>query len=122
MLFRAVLSRVPGNLLLRAQESVSLEEAPWSTRSRQFPDQMSKRAGRRPAWLGRKLLAELWRRQELYDLWQQGQAGQEDNRVVVHRCREKTRKGRAQLELKLASALSDTKKDSLKYTDSKEEI
>lgn len=38
---------------------------------------------------------------------------------MVHRCKEKTRKGRAQLEFKLASALSDTKKDSLKYTYSK---
>ena len=42
---------------------------------------------------------------KLYDLWKQGQALQEDYRAVVHIWRQK-----AQLELKLASVVSDNKK------------
>ena len=63
----------------------------------------SGKQGRRPAWLSRELLVELQRKKELYNLWKQGQALQEDDRDVVHLCREKTRKAKAQLELKLAS-------------------
>ncbi len=53
---------------------------------------------------------ELKRKKELYDLWKQGQALQEDYRAVVRTCKEKTRRAKAQLELKLARVVSDNKK------------
>ena len=46
----------------------------------------------------------------LDDLWKQGQALQEDYRAVVGIRREKTRKAKAQLELKLTSVVPDNKK------------
>ncbi|GAB0209633.1 mitochondrial enolase superfamily member 1 [Grus japonensis] len=79
----------------------------------------SSKQGRRPAWLNRELLVELKRKKKLYDLWKQGQASQEDYRAVVRICREKTRKAKAQLELKLASVVSDNKKVFFKYVNSK---
>ena len=45
----------------------------------------------------------------MYDPWRQGQASQEEYRAVVRICREKTRKAKAQLELKLAGVVSDNK-------------
>ncbi|KAK4823199.1 hypothetical protein QYF61_027208 [Mycteria americana] len=78
----------------------------------------SKRDGR-PAWLNRELLVELKRKKKLYDLWKQGRASQKDYRAVVRICREKTRKARAQLELKLASVVSDNKRGFFKYVNSK---
>ncbi|KAK4822413.1 hypothetical protein QYF61_015160 [Mycteria americana] len=79
----------------------------------------SSKRGRRPAWLNRELLVELKRKKKLYDLWKQGQASQEDYRAVVRICREKTRKAKAELELKLASVVSDNKKGFFKYVNSK---
>ena len=67
----------------------------------------SSKRGRRPAWLNRELLMELRRKKKLYDLWKQDQALQEEYRAVVHLCREKILKAKAQLELKLARVLSD---------------
>ncbi|KAK4810867.1 hypothetical protein QYF61_008839 [Mycteria americana] len=79
----------------------------------------SSKRGRRPAWLNRELLLELRRKNKLYDLWKQGQDLHEDYRAVDCVCREKTRKAKAQLELKLASAASDNKKGFFKYVNSK---
>ena len=53
---------------------------------------------------------ELKRKKKLYDLWKQGQASQEAYTAMVRISREKTRKAKAQLELKLASVVSDSKK------------
>ncbi|KAK4806869.1 LOW QUALITY PROTEIN: hypothetical protein QYF61_012590 [Mycteria americana] len=77
--------------------------------------EISSKRGRRPAWLNRELLVELKRKKKLHDLWKRGQASQEDYRAVVHICREKTRKAKAQLELKLARVVSDNKKGFFKY-------
>ena len=62
---------------------------------------------------------ELKRKKKLYDLWKQGQALQEEYRAVVHICREKTRKAKAQLELKLASVVSNNKKGFFKNINGK---
>ncbi|KAK4833057.1 hypothetical protein QYF61_027719 [Mycteria americana] len=62
-----------------------------------------------------ELLVELKRKKKLYDLWK---ALQEYYRAVVCICREKMRKAKAQLELKLASAVSD-KNSFFKYVNSK---
>ncbi|KAK4831434.1 hypothetical protein QYF61_017565 [Mycteria americana] len=67
----------------------------------------------------RDRLVELKRKKELYDLWKRGQASQEDYRAMVRICREKTRNAKAQLDLKLASVVSDNKKGFFKYINSK---
>ena len=61
----------------------------------------------------------LKREKKLYGLWNQDQALQEDYRAVTHICRENTRKAKAQIELKVASVVSDNKKGFLKYGNSK---
>ncbi|KAK4818300.1 LOW QUALITY PROTEIN: hypothetical protein QYF61_010762 [Mycteria americana] len=66
-----------------------------------------------------ELLVELKRKKKLYDLWKQGQASQEGYSAVVRICREKTRKAKAPLELKLASVVSDHKKGFFRYVNSK---
>ncbi|GAB0207221.1 mitochondrial enolase superfamily member 1 [Grus japonensis] len=81
--------------------------------------QKSSKQGRRPAWLNRELLMELQKKNKLYDLWKRGQTSQEDYIAVVCMCREKTQKAKAQLELKLASVVSDNKKGFSKYVNSK---
>ena len=86
------------NHRLKAEE----QAIPWCPKS-------SKR-GRRPAWLNREFLLELGRKKRLDDLWKQGQALQEDYRAVVGIRREKTRKAKAQVELKLVSVVPDNKK------------
>jgi len=75
----------------------------------------SSKRGRRPAWLNREFLMELKRKKELCDLWKRGQASQEEYGAVVPLCREKTQKAKAQLQLKLASVVSDNKKVFFKY-------
>ena len=113
--FRELFSRVPWE---SAFEDLGVHEC-WSF----FKDHLleaqekaislchkSRKQGRRPAWLNRELLVELKRKKKLYDLWKQGQALQEDYRAMVCIYREKTRKAKAQLTLKLASVVSDNKK------------
>ena len=62
---------------------------------------------------------ELKRRKELCDLRKRGPASQEEYGAVIPLCREKTQKAKAQLELKLASVVSDSKKVFFKYIHSK---
>ncbi|KAK4818823.1 hypothetical protein QYF61_019860 [Mycteria americana] len=56
-----------------------------------------------------ELLVELKRKKKLYDLWKQGQASQEGYRAMA----------KAQLELKLASVVSDHKKGFFRYVNCK---
>ena len=114
-LFRELLSRVP---LESAFEGLGVHEC-WSVfknhllkaQEQAIPlcRKPSKRS-RRPAWLSRDLLLELKRKKKFYDLWKRDQALQEDHRAVVRIFREKTQKAKAQLELKLATVVSDDKK------------
>ena len=77
--------------------------------------QKMSRRGRRPAWLNRELWLELRKKRRTYHLWKKGQVTQEDYRDTVRLCREKIRKAKAQLELKLATAVRDNKKRFYKY-------
>lgn len=57
-----------------------------------------------------KLPVQLRKKKKLYSLWKQGQALQEDYRVVAFACRKKTSKIKVQLSLKMASVASETNK------------
>ncbi|GAB0208399.1 mitochondrial enolase superfamily member 1 [Grus japonensis] len=123
-LFRELFSRVPWE---SAFEGLGVHEC-WSVFKNHLLEAQeqaiplcckSSKWGRRPAWLNRKLLVELKRKKKLYDLWKRGQASQEDYRAMVHICREKTQKAKAQLELKLASVVSDKKKGFFTYLNNK---
>jgi len=46
----------------------------------------------------------------VYDIWENRQATQQDNKDVVKLCREKIRKAKALLEVDLATALKDNRK------------
>jgi len=71
--------------------------------------------GRQPAWLNRELLLGLRRKRRVYHSWQKGQATQEQYRGLVRSCREGIRKGKAQVELRLATVVKDKKKCFYKY-------
>ncbi|RLW96749.1 hypothetical protein EAI66_26110 [Escherichia coli] len=75
------------------------------------------RWARRPDWLNRDLWLELKNKRKVYGLWKSGQATYEDYRYVVKLCREKIRKAKAQLELNLATKVSN--KYFYKYINSK---
>ena len=65
----------------------------------------------RLAWLNRELCwNSVNKKKRAYDLWNKGQATQEDYKNVVRLCREKIRRAKAQLELNLAIAIKDRKK------------
>ena len=52
-------------------------------------------------------------------LWKKGQATWEDYKEVAKVCREEVRKEKAQLELRLATAVKEKKKSFYKYTSGK---
>ena len=62
----------------------------------------------------------LGQKKKINDLYKRGLASQGDYRAVVHICRDKTRKVKAQLEL--ASVVSDNKKGFFKYDNSKRSL
>ena len=113
-LFRELLSRVPWEF---AFEGLGVHKC-WSIFKNHLLEaeeqaillcHKSSKWGRRPAWLNREHLIEIKSKNKLYDLWRQGQGLQEECRAVVHLCSEKTYKVKAELELKLASIMSDKK-------------
>ena len=63
--------------------------------------QKTSQQGRRAAWLNSELWLELREKRGVYDLWEKGQATQEDYKDVVRLCREKIRRTKAHLELLL---------------------
>ena len=77
--------------------------------------QKTSQQGRRLAWLNRELWLELRKKRSVYDIWNKGQATQEDCKDVVRLYREKIRRAKAQLELNLATAVKDNKKCFYKY-------
>ncbi|XP_068809550.1 uncharacterized protein [Struthio camelus] len=79
----------------------------------------SSKAGRRPAWMSKELLAKLQQKKEVYRMWKRGQATWEEYRDVVRVCRDATRKTKAHLELNLARDVKDNKKGFFKYITSK---
>ena len=77
------------------------------------------RCGRRPAWMNRELFLRLQEKKRIYLLWKKGRATQKEYKEVVKMCREKIRKAKAQLELKLAAGVKGNKKLFYKYINSK---
>ena len=61
----------------------------------------------------------LWKKKRVYVLWKKGQATQGDYKEVAKVCREEVRKAKAQLELRLATAVKENKKCFHKYINSK---
>lgn len=62
--------------------------------------------GKKKAWLNRIFTGTQGK--NVYDLWKEGQATQEEYKDVI-RCREEIRKEKAQLEFNIATALKDNK-------------
>ena len=96
-LFRELFSRVPWESVFEGLEvhkcwSVFKNHL-LSTGTGNSTVSKSSKKGRRPAWLNRELLVELKRKKKLYDLWNQGQASQEDYRAVICICKGEDTKG-----------------------------
>lgn len=72
--------------------------------------QKSSKRDTRLAWLSRDLFLELRQKRKECGHWKQGQVTWEDYRNSVCHCREKICADKAQLKLKLASAVGDNKK------------
>ena len=123
-LFRRLVGRVPwgsvleskgvqdGWLLFKKEVLKAQEQAVPLSRK------MS-RCGRRPAWMNRELFLRLQEKKRIYLLWKKGRATQKEYKEVVKMCREKIRKAKAQLELKLAAGVKGNKKLFYKYISSK---
>ncbi|KAK4810178.1 hypothetical protein QYF61_010951 [Mycteria americana] len=114
-LFRRPVERVPWEAALKGkgvQEGWTfLKEEVLKAQERAVPRcQKTTRRGRRPAWLTRELWLELRKKRRVCDLWKKGRASQEDYKGVARLCREKIRRAKAELELKLAAAVKDNKK------------
>ena len=77
------------------------------------------RRGIRPAWMNRELFLRLQEKKRIYLLWKKRRATQKEYKEVVKMCREKIRKAKAQLELKLAAGVKGNKKLFYKYINSK---
>ncbi|KAK4829421.1 hypothetical protein QYF61_004296 [Mycteria americana] len=123
-LFRRLVERVPWEAALMGkgvQEGWTFfKEEVLKAQERAVPRcRKTSRQGRRPAWLTRGLWLELRKKRRVYDLWKKGQATQEDYKGVARLCREKIRRAKAELELNLAAAVKDNKKDFFKYISSK---
>lgn len=67
----------------------------------------SRKLGRRPAWINRKLLLEVGQKNKIYNLWKRGLASQGEYGTTAHICREKRRKAKAQLQMTLATLVSE---------------
>jgi len=62
------------------------------------------------AWLNSEPLLGLRKKRRVYHLWKKEQTTQKEYRGLVRSCREEIRKAKAQLELKLATVVRDSKK------------
>lgn len=69
--------------------------------------------------MNQELLLRLRKKKRVYILWKKGQATWGDYKEVAKICREEFRKAKAQLELKLATAVKENKKSFYKYINSK---
>jgi len=69
--------------------------------------------------VNRELLLGLSKKRRVYHLWKKGQATQEEYRGLIRLCREEIRKAKAQLELRPATVVSDSKKCFYKYINNK---
>ena len=69
--------------------------------------------------MNHELLLTLQKKKRVYVLWKKGQATWGDYKEVPKVCREEVRKAKAQLELRLATAVKENKKSFYKYIISK---
>jgi len=67
----------------------------------------------------KELFLGLREKKRVYHLWKKVQATQKGDRSLIRSCREEIRKAKAQLELKLATVVRDSKKCFYKYINSK---
>ncbi|KAK4811203.1 hypothetical protein QYF61_021274 [Mycteria americana] len=123
-LFRTLVERVPWETVLKGkgvQEGWAFFKKEVLKAQEQAVPVCHKtnRRGRRLAWLNRELLMELRKKRRVYHFWKKGQASQEEYRDLVKSSREKIRKAKAQLGLKLATAVRDKKKCFYKYINNK---
>ncbi|KFZ60398.1 hypothetical protein N338_05724, partial [Podiceps cristatus] len=73
------------------------------------------RRGRKPARLGKDLLAKLREKKGKYKLWKQGSVAWKEYRDAVWNCRDGIRKAKAQMELSLARDVKNNKKGFYRY-------
>jgi len=119
-LFKDLLGRIPW---VRALKGRGVQES-WLLYKHHFlhtQDQCiplrkkSRKGGRRPAWLNKELLVELWWKTKVHGTWKEGQAPWEEYRKVVKACRNATRKAKVHLELNLARDVKDNEKSFFRY-------
>src|SRR5699024_5407127 len=67
----------------------------------------------------RELLLRLRKKKRVYILWKKGQTTWGDYKEDAKVCREEVRKAKAQLELRLATAIKENKKSFYKYINDK---
>ncbi|KFZ66869.1 hypothetical protein N338_11098, partial [Podiceps cristatus] len=73
------------------------------------------RRGRKPAWLGKDLLAKLREKKVKYKVWKQGCLAWKEYRDAGRNCRNGIRKAKAQMELNLARDVKNNKKGFYRY-------
>ena len=57
--------------------------------------------------MNRELLSRVWKKRRVYVLWKKGQATRGCYKEVANVCREEVRKAKAQLELRLSTAVNE---------------
>jgi len=124
-LFRTLLERVPWETVLKGkgvqQGSTFFKEEVLKAQEPAVPMcHKTNRQGRQPAWLNRQLLLGLRKKRRVYHFWKKGQTTQAEYKHLARSCREKIRKAKAQLQLNLATVVSDNKKCFYKYIKNKQ--
>ena len=69
--------------------------------------------------MSQEQLLRLRKKKRIYVLWKKGQATRGDYKEVAKVCREEVQKAKAQLELRLATAVKENKKSFYKYINGK---
>ena len=72
--------------------------------------------------MNQELVLRLWQKKRVYVLWKKGQTTWGDYKEVAKVCREEVRKAKAHLELRLATAVKETKESFYKYINGKRRI
>jgi len=114
-LLKELLSEIPWETVLKSMGT----EQTWQLfkdtllRAQQLSIPQQKklsRGGRRASWLWKDLQLKLREKGEISRRRKQGCVSWEEYRVVVHVCRDRIRKAKAQMELNLARHVKDNKK------------
>jgi len=121
-LLRTLVERVPWERVLKGKGvqagSTFFREEVLKAQEQAVPTcRKTNRRGRQSAWLNRERLLGLRQKRRVYHLWKKGQQTQEQYRGLVRVSKEEIRKAKAQLELRLTTAVRDNKKCFYKYFD-----